>query len=250
MSGRPLAGRRALVTGGNRGIGRAIAQRLAADGAAVTITARSDDARAGAEAIGCALAIADVRDKDALARACAAAAPIDILVNNAGIALSLPFLKHADADWELTMATNLTPVFWACRLALPDMLARGWGRIVNIASTAGVRAYPYTAAYCASKHGLIGLTRALALETARKGVTVNALCPGFTETDMATRAISVIEAETGRSAKEARAALERLNPQNRLTRPDEVAAMAAFLCRQEAEGITGQSLIIAGGEVM
>ena len=246
-----LAGKRALITGGARGIGRAIVERLLDEGAAVTLTARDGEAAKRAVAdLGCSAQICDVTDRASLEKAFAAVGEIDILVNNAGAALSRPFLKLEIKDWDELIAINLTGAFLGCRLALPGMLARGWGRIINIASVAGLKPYPYTAAYCAAKHGLIGLTRALALETARKGVTVNALCPGFTETDMATRAISVIEAETGRSAKEARAALERLNPQNRLTRPDEVAAMAAFLCRQEAEGITGQSLIIAGGEVM
>jgi NAD(P)-dependent dehydrogenase (short-subunit alcohol dehydrogenase family) len=246
-----LAGKHALVTGGARGIGRAIVERLVAEGAEVTLTARDAEAakRAAAE-LRCNAQICDVTDAASLEKAFAAAGDIDILVNNAGAALSRPFLKLEISDWDELIAINLTGAFLACRLALPGMLARNWGRIVNIASVAGLKPYPYTAAYCAAKHGLIGLTRALALETARKGVTVNALCPGFTETDMATRAISVIEAETGRSATEARAALERLNPQNRLTQPEEVAAMAAFLCRPEAEGITGQSLIIAGGEVM
>jgi NAD(P)-dependent dehydrogenase (short-subunit alcohol dehydrogenase family) len=153
-------------------------------------------------------------------------------------------------DWNRLLAVNLTGAFLATRLVLPSMIERRSGRIINIASTAGVKAYLYTAAYCAAKHGLIGLTRALALEMARTGVTVNAVCPGFAETDMARNAISVIEAQTGRTAKEARASLERFNPQNRLTDPAEVAAAVAFLCQPEAHGITGQSLIIAGGEVM
>ena len=246
-----LAGKCALVTGGARGIGRAIVERLVADGATVTLTARDADvAKRAAAELGCSAQACDVTDRASLEKAFAATGEIDILVNNAGAALSRPFLKLEIADWDELIAINLTGSFLGCRLALPGMLARNWGRIINIASVAGLKPYPYTAAYCAAKHGLIGLTRALALETARKGVTVNALCPGFTETDMATRAISVIEAETGRSAKEARAALERMNPQNRLTQPEEVAAMAAFLCAPGAEGITGQSLIIAGGEVM
>src|SRR5579859_7521589 len=136
-----------------------------------------------------------------------------------------------------------------CRPVLPGMLARGWGRIVNVASTAGLKGYAYTTAYCAAKHALIGLTRALALELARGPVTVNAVCPGFTETDLAARAAAVIEARTGRSAGEARAALTRFNPQNRLVEPREVAEAVAFLCRNEAASMTGQSLIVAGGEV-
>lgn len=243
--------RRALVTGGTRGIGHAIARRLIAEGVMVTITGRNADAaRRAGEALGCAALAADVSDEAAIARAIAAAQPIDILVNNAGIALSRPAVKLTLADWQHVLSINLTGAFIGCRLVLPSMIERGWGRIVNVASTAGLRPYLYTAAYCAAKHGLIGLTRALALETARNGVTVNAVCPGFTATDMAADAIAAIDAATSRGVEAARAALERFNPQHRLTEPDEVAAAVAFLCREEAHGITGQSIVIAGGEVM
>ena len=246
-----LAGRRAVVTGGGRGIGRAIAARLVAEGADVTITGRdAPRLRQAAAELGCSAAPADVTDAAAMERAFAAAGPVDILVNNAGIAAARPFAKLSAEEWNAVLGVNLTGAFLACRLALPGMRERGWGRVINIASTAGLRPYAYTAAYCAAKHGLIGLTRALALEYARSGVTVNAVCPGFTDTDMAADAIHAIEASTGRNAAQARAALERLNPQNRLTDPDEVAAAVLFLCRAESHGITGQSLVVAGGEVM
>jgi NAD(P)-dependent dehydrogenase (short-subunit alcohol dehydrogenase family) len=246
-----LHARHALVTGGARGIGFAIAEQLAADGARVTITARANEAAdRTARALGCAALVADVTDAPSLERAVDAAGAIDILVNNAGEALARPFLKHEIADWDRLIAVNLTSAFLLARLVLPGMIARKWGRVVNIASTAGLKPYLYTAGYCAAKHGLIGLTRALALETAQTGVTVNAVCPGFTETDMAKNAIAAIQTATGRSAAEARAALERLNPQNRLTDPGEVAAAVAFLCLPESHGITGQSLVVAGGEVM
>ncbi|MGH7089145.1 MAG: SDR family NAD(P)-dependent oxidoreductase, partial [Stellaceae bacterium] len=216
-----------------------------------TITARRADA---AEAAACALGgvglVADVTDPAQIERAFAAAGAVDILVNNAGEALARPFAKTAPEDWQRMLAVNLSGAYLATRAALPGMIERHWGRIVNIASTAGLKPYLYTAAYCAAKHGLIGLTRALALETARSGVTVNAVCPGFTATDMAQNAIAAIEAQTGRSASEARAALERFNPQNRLIDPAEVAAVVLFLCQLDSLGITGQSLIIAGGEVM
>ena len=246
-----LAGRHALVTGGGRGIGRAIAASLVAEGADVTITGRdAPRLRQAASELGCRAVPADVTDAAAMERAFAAAGPVDILVNNAGIAAARPFAKLSAEEWNAVLGVNLTGAFLTCRLALPGMSERGWGRVINIASTAGLRPYPYTAAYCAAKHGLIGLTRALAREYAQSGVTVNAVCPGFTDTDMAADAIHAIEASTGRNPAQARAALERLNPQNRLTDPDEVAATVLFLCRPESHGITGQSLIVAGGEVM
>jgi NAD(P)-dependent dehydrogenase (short-subunit alcohol dehydrogenase family) len=251
MSAQPLAGRKALVTGGSRGIGRAIARRLVEEGAAVTITGRDAEAIARtAQELGCAGRAADATDAAAMEAVFAAVGEIDILVNNAGAALSKPFLKHDAEDWDATLRVNLTSAFLGCRLVLPGMMARRWGRIVNVASTAGLKGYAYTAAYCAAKHGLVGLTRALAVETARSGVTVNAVCPGFTDTDLTARAVATIAAETGRSAEDARAALERLSPQNRLVTPDEVAEAVAFLCRPSSLGLTGQSLIIAGGEVM
>ena len=247
----PLDGRRALVTGGGKGIGRAVALRLAAEGASVTVLGRDAVAlNETARAIGGKSIIADVTDAPGLSAAITAAGPLDILINNAGAALSKPFLDQAEEDWHAMLAVNLLSAVAGCRLVLPGMLARGWGRIVNIASTAGLKGYAYTTAYCAAKHALIGLTRALALETARTPVTINAICPGFTDTDLTARAIEVIEASTGRSAVEARAALTRFNPQNRLVEPDEVAEAVAFLCRNEAASMTGQSLIVAGGEVM
>jgi NAD(P)-dependent dehydrogenase (short-subunit alcohol dehydrogenase family) len=246
-----LAGKRALVTGGSRGIGRAVAERLMAEGAHLVITARTEaGAAAVAREIGCVGLAADVTELASLECAFARAGEIDILVNNAGVAVARPFAKLSPDDWNRALAVNLTGAFLAARLALPGMVARKWGRIVNVASTAGLKPYLYTAAYCAAKHGLIGFTRALALETARQGVTVNAICPGFTDTEMARDAISAIEAQTGRTTAEARGALEKFNPQNRLTDPKEIAAAVAYLCGEYAHGITGQSLIIAGGEVM
>ena len=242
-----LAGKRALVTGGAKGIGRAIAGALAEAGAEVTVIGRDRDALA---ATGYRHAAADVTDPEALTAAMDSLGPHDILVNNAGAAVSAPVGRHSRADWDGMLAVNLSACFTAIQHALPAMVGRGWGRIVSVASTAGLKGYSYTAAYCAAKHGLIGLTRALAVETARTGVTVNAVCPGFTDTALVGRAAATISAKTGQTAAEARAALARTNPQQRLITPAEVAGAVVFLCGDHAAGMTGQSVVLAGGEVM
>ena len=176
--------------------------------------------------------------------------PFDILVNNAGAAHSAPFARHRRADWDGMLAVNLTSCFVTTQCVLPSMLAQGWGRVVSVASTAGLKGYGYTAAYCAAKHGLVGLTRALAIETARTGVTINAVCPGFTDTALVGRAVKTITVKTGQTAEAALGALARSNPQGRLVQPDEVAGAVAYLCREEAASLTGQSIVVAGGEVM
>lgn len=258
-----LAGRHALVTGGGRGIGAAIARRLLADGASVTLLGRDagtlqatvqalrEHAPAGA---GVSFVTADIADADSVARAFAAATeragPVAMLVNNAGQAHSAPFLKTDAALWQRMLDVNLTGTFLCTQAALPAMLDAGWGRIVNVASTAGLIGYGYVSAYCAAKHGVIGLTRALALETAARGVTVNAVCPGYTETDIVRDAVANIVGKTGRSEEQARAELAARNPQRRLVQPDEVADAVAWLCQPSAGAITGQAIPIAGGEVM
>ncbi len=238
-----LAGRTALVTGGAKGIGRAVADLLAASGATVAIVGRD---RVAMESSGYAYRQVDVTDAAAFDAAIAELGPFDILINNAGAAFSAPFARHGRAEWDGMLAVNLTACFTACHAVLPGMVTRGWGRIVSIASTAALKGYAYTAAYCAAKHGLLGLTRALAIETARSGVTINAVCPGFTDTALVDRAAALIADKTGQSADDARAALARVNPQNRLTSPDEVAEAVLFLLSDAASYISGTVLNVSG----
>lgn len=248
--------RHAVVTGGGTGIGSAIALALAEAGARVTVMGRRlEPLQAvceGAEkmqAIPC-----DVTNRDALEQAIAQATDafgtVDILVNSAGAAPTAPFLKLSHSDWQQVMAVNLDSVFHCCQLALPQMQQQGWGRIVNIASTAAQRGYAYVSAYSAAKHGVLGLTRSLALETAKKGVTVNAICPGYTDTDIIRQGISNIVEKTGRSEDEALAEFTRSNPQGRLIQPEEVAASVLWLCNELSGSVTGQAISVSGGEVM
>ncbi len=248
-----LTGRHAVVTGGGRGIGAVIARRLAAHGASVTVMGR-DAARleetAGdlpdARALTC-----DITDENAVAaafaRAVEAAGPVAILVNNAGAAISAPLARTTLTQFRAMIDVNLTGAFLCCREVLPAMADDGWGRIVNISSTAGVRGSAYVSAYCAAKHGLVGLTRALALEIATKGITANAVCPGYTETDMVHLAIETIVAKTGRSEAEARAGLVATNPHGRLIEPEEVAATVAWLCLPGGGSVNGQAIVLSGG---
>jgi NAD(P)-dependent dehydrogenase (short-subunit alcohol dehydrogenase family) len=257
MSG-PLAGLHALITGAGRGIGAAITRTLADAGADVTLLGRSraDLERLAAElpAVRTSCQAADVADAESVRAAIAAArnalGPIAILVNNAGQAQSAPLGGTNDALWHALLAVNLTGTFLCMRECLPDMVKAGFGRIVNIASTAGLVGYPYVSAYCASKHGVIGLTRAAALETARRNVTINAVCPGYTDTDLVRTAVANISAKTGRGAEEALAELVAHNPQRRLIAPAEVAATVLWLCLKSSGSVTGQSIAVAGGEVM
>lgn len=251
-----LEGLHAVVTGGGSGIGAAIARALAAEGAALTLVGRRREPLNATAATlpGACVAQADVTDRasvdEAFAMARAAHGPIGILVNNAGIAPSAPFAKITAEGWRETMAVNLDALFHCCQAALPDLLAAPSGRIVTVASTAGVKGYGYTAPYVASKHGAIGLMRALATEFAATSLTANAVCPGFTDTDIVGDAVANIQAKTGRSADEARAQLTRFNPQGRLIDPAEVADAAVWLCLPASRSVTGQAIMVAGGEVM
>ncbi|MET3105810.1 3-hydroxybutyrate dehydrogenase [Oxalobacteraceae bacterium GrIS 2.11] len=255
----PLKGRHALVTGGTRGIGLAIAQSLLQHGAKVTIVARNpanlDKAKAQLDSIGEVQCLElDITDTDAIPKAVSEAVGhfglISILVNNAGQAHSAPFMKTDLKLMQNMLSVNLISVLAATQAVLPGMLDMGWGRIINIASTAGLTGYGYASAYCAAKHAVVGLTRSLALEVAKKGVTVNAICPGYTETDLVHAAIANIVKKTGRSEAEARAELAANNPQGKLIQPDEVASAVSWLCLPASSAINGQSLPIDGGELM
>jgi 3-hydroxybutyrate dehydrogenase len=254
-----LAAQHAVVTGGGRGIGAAIAAALAGEGATVSVLGR-DAARLAAQvaslggetrAQGVPVDVTDeasVRSAFAVVRA--QFGRVDILVNNAGQAESAPLARTDLALWQQMLAVNLTGVFLCTREALPEMTARGAGRVVNVASTAGLVGYAYVAAYCAAKHGVVGFTRAAALECARTGVTVNAVCPGYTETDMVGAAVTNIVAKTGKTENEARAALVARNPQARMVQPAEVAGAVLWLCLPASSSVTGQAIAVAGGEVM
>jgi NAD(P)-dependent dehydrogenase (short-subunit alcohol dehydrogenase family) len=250
-----LQGRHALVTGGGRGIGRAIAAALTQAGIAVTVAGRGEAALA--ETVGQREAegyvIADVTDAEAVdngvRQAVAARGPVDVLIANAGGAESAPFGKTTPEQFRRLFELNVMGVVHATRAVLDTMLARGSGRIVVIASTAGLKGYGYVSAYCTAKHAVVGLVRSLAAETATSGVTVNAVCPGYTDTALVRDSVARIAEKTGRSRDDALAAMLKDNPQGRLVRPQEVAEAVLYLCSPEAAAVTGTTLVVAGGEV-
>jgi NAD(P)-dependent dehydrogenase (short-subunit alcohol dehydrogenase family) len=257
-----LQNKLALITGGGRGIGRAVAFVFAREGANVAVAARTKDQVEGVareikneynvEALAL---VCDVSNLDSVQQAFAQVSDTfssnpDIMVNNAGIAESAAFVKTDDELWHRHLAINLSGTFYCSRAALPAMLERGWGRIINIASIAGKTGAPYIAAYAASKHGVLGMTRSLALEVAARGITVNAICPGYVDTEMTTRGIENITAKTGRSATEGLAAIKRMSPQNRLITVEEVAALALLLASEDGSGINGQAINVDGGTLL
>lgn len=246
-----LDGQHAVVTGGGAGIGAAVAKKLSEAGAKVTLMGRRVDALAQsaavlkqAQAVAC-----DVSDEALVERAFAEAVkgfgPVSILINNAGMASSAPFHKLTLKSFRQVLDVNLLGTFLCARAVLPGMLEAKAGRIVNVASIAGLHGHPYITAYSASKHAVLGLTKCLALEVVSKGITVNAVCPGYTETDMARLAIQTVILKTGKSEAEARALIAKENPQGRMIQPEEVAKTVAWLCSPGAGGITGQAIVIA-----
>jgi NAD(P)-dependent dehydrogenase (short-subunit alcohol dehydrogenase family) len=248
-------GRHALVTGGTRGIGRAIAARLAAAGAIVTILGRDPvaiDAAIGAREAHAGF-VADVTEPDAFRRAIEDAVtrsgPVELLIANAGQALSAPFGRTDAALIQRMLDVNLFGVVHGIHAVLPSMIEAGFGRIVAVASTAGLKGYPYVSAYCAAKHAVVGLVRSLAVECATTGVTINAVCPGYTDTDLVSKSIERIAARTGRSRDDVLRELVRGNPQRRLIDPPEIADAVLWLCGFGARSVTGQAIAIAGGEI-
>ena len=248
----------ALITGGGRGIGRAIALSFAKEGATVVVSARTEEQvnavadEIGGNALAVVCDVADPASVNALfakTQAALGRGP-DILVNNAGIAESATLVNTDDELWHRHLNINLSGTFYCTRAAVPSMLQRGWGRIINIASIAGKTGAPYISAYSASKHGVLGLTRSVAHEVANSGITANAICPGYVDTDMVSRGIEKITSRTGRSAEQALETLKSMSPQHRLVTVEEVAAVALLLASDDGRGITGQAINVDGGSLM
>lgn len=250
-----LSGLHAVVTGGGSGIGAAVARSLLEAGASVSLMGRNAE-RLQAQALALAALgavdyrVVDIADEASVQAAFAGVGRVDILVNNAGQVETAPLGRTSLELWQRMLNVNLTGTFLCSREVVAGMSERGFGRIINIASTAALTGYAYVAAYCAAKHGVLGLTRAMALEFAKKGVTVNAVCPGYTETEIIATAVDNIASKTGRSAEQARAELAAANPQGRLVRPDEVAGAVLWLAGRGSGAMNGQAIAVCGGELM
>src|SRR5574338_631995 len=247
-----LGGKLALVTGGGRGIGAACARSLAAAGAKVIVTGRTKaDLDAVAKDIDGIPIACDVADRASLDRMLGELpGSVDLVVTNAGVAESASLERTSDELWDRILEIDATAPFRLVRALVPAMVKAGWGRVVNIASNAGVSGYGYSAAYCAAKHAMVGFTRALAIDLARTGVTINALCPGWVHTKMSDEAVARIAAKTGRSVDDARKTLEDMSPQRRMIEPEEVAYSTMMLCADSARGIHGQTIVIDGGAIL
>ena len=250
-----LTGKHAVITGGGTGVGAAIALALAGVGATVTVSGRRQSAldEVARQSDNITTAICDVTDPENVATlfagAIAAHGAVDIVVANAGAAESCPFAKESLERWQATLDVNLTGVFLTMQSGLAAMEGKGWGRIVTISSVAGLKGYGYIAAYCAAKHGVIGLTKSVAMEVAKTGVTVNAICPGYTDTPMLDRTLDNIMKKTGMSREDAAGVLLQQNPTGQFVTPEEVAEMTLWLCGPNSASITGQALSVSGGEV-
>jgi NAD(P)-dependent dehydrogenase (short-subunit alcohol dehydrogenase family) len=242
-----ISRKRALVTGGGSGIGLAIATALKGAGHEVTIVGR-DERKLKASDFH--FFAADVTDEVAIAACISAVGPVDIFVNNAGFAKTSPSLKTTRADWDAMLALNLTAAFTCAQAVVPAMIARGWGRFIAVASTASHKAYAYTGAYAAAKHGVLGWIRTLALEHAKSGVTFNAVCPGFTDTPLIEGALDRLARKSGGGIEAAKSTLAAVNPMGRLVTTEEVAAAVTFLASEGAAAVNGQSIIVDGGEMI
>ncbi len=241
-----MTAKHALVTGGGSGIGLAVARRLSEDGFRVTVSGRTEQALADS---GFAYVVMDVSDERQVNAAFASIDPVDVVVSNAGQAKTAPVLKTSLKLWQEMLAVNLTGAFLCAKAGIPAMIERGWGRFIVVASTSALKGYAYTGAYTSSKHGALGLVRTLAIELAKTGVTANAVCPGFTETELLGRSVETIVATTGMDHEQARAALLASNPMERAVTPAEVAAAVSWLAGGEAGSTNGQAIVIDGGEL-